>query len=246
MIDVKIGTCGFGRTKRPDYVKNLPVVEIQHTFYQPPMISTLEKWRRDVPEDFEFTLKAWQLITHEATSPTYKRSTRFFTEAEAPQAGFFKPTDVVWEGWETTLACAKALEARTILFQCPAKFQPLPENILNMKTFFSKIDRGNFNLVWEPRGKLWEPDLIKSLCDELDLWDCVNPFARRTVTPERVYFRLHGQPRWRYTYEEIELFELVSLLPRDKLSYVFFNNITMNADANRFKKIVDEVQITSL
>jgi len=81
MVNVKIGTCGFGRTKRPDYVKNLPVVEIQHTFYQPPMIETLEKWRRDVPEDFEFTLKAWQLITHEATSPTYKRCTRFFTEA---------------------------------------------------------------------------------------------------------------------------------------------------------------------
>jgi len=241
MVNVKIGTCGFGRTKRPDYVKTLPVVEIQHTFYNPPMIETLEKWRRDVPEDFEFTLKAWQLVTHEATSPTYKRCTRYFTDAEALQAGFFKPTDVVWEGWETTLACAKALQARTILFQCPAKFQPLPENILNMKKFFSKIDRGDFNLVWEPRGKLWEPDLIKAICDELDLWDCVNPFARPTVTPERVYYRLHGQPRWRYTYEDMELFELVSLLPKEELSYVFFNNITMNADANRFKKIVDEV-----
>jgi uncharacterized protein YecE (DUF72 family) len=242
MINVKIGTCGFGRTKRPDYIKQLPVVEIQHTFYQPPMIETLEKWRRDVPEDFEFTLKAWQLITHEASSPTYKRCTRFFTEKEAPQAGFFKPTDVVREGLEVTLECAKALRAKTILFQCPAKFQPLPENILNMKKFFASFDRGDLNLVWEPRGKLWEPDLIKEICEELDLWDCVNPFARQTVTPERVYYRLHGQPRWRYTYEEVELFELVSLLPPEELSYVFFNNITMNPDANRFKKIVEEVK----
>lgn len=241
MIDVQIGTCGFGRTKRPDYVKTLEVVEIQHTFYQPPMIKTLEKWRADVPDDFEFTLKAFQLITHEATSPTYKRCRRYFTEEESPQAGFFKPTDVVREGLEITLECARALQAKTILFQCPAKFQPLPENILNMKRFFNSFDRGDLNLVWEPRGKLWEPELIKELCEELDLWDCVNPFVRPTTTPERVYFRLHGQPRWRYTYEEIELFELVSMMPQDKLAYVFFNNITMYQDANRFKNVIEEV-----
>ena len=246
MLDVNIGTCGFGRTKRPDYVKNLEVVEIQHTFYQPPMIKTLEKWRADVPEDFEFTLKAFQLITHEATSPTYKRCTRYFTEEEAPQAGFFKPTDVVREGLEITLECAKALRAKTILFQCPAKFQPLPENILNMKRFFNSFDRGDLNLVWEPRGKLWEADLIREICEELDLWDCVNPFVRPTTTPDRVYFRLHGQPRWRYTYEEMEMFELVSMLPQDKLSYVFFNNITMYQDSLRFKKVVNEAEAVEI
>ena len=236
-----IGTCGFGRAKRPDYFESLPVIEIQHTFYQPPQIKTLEKWRAAAPEGFEFTLKAWQLITHEATSPTYKRCTRpFVDEEEAEGAGFFKPTAAVREGLETTLACAKALGARTILFQCPAKFQPLPENILNMKRFFTDMDRGDLNLVWEPRGKAWEDDIIREICDELDLWHCVNPFARPTVTPDRCYYRLHGIPRWRYTYEDEELYELVSLLPDDRLSYVFFNNITMKQDAERFKKIVSE------
>ena len=37
-----------------------------------------------------------------------------------------------------------------------------------------------------------------------------------------------------------ELMELVSLIPKDRLSYVFFNNITMNEDAVRFNKIVSE------
>lgn len=236
--NIKIGTCGFGRAKREEYVRLLPVVEIQHTFYEPPQIKTLEKWRSDVPADFEFTLKAWQLITHEATSPTYRRLKRELTEKESADAGFFKSTDIVNEALEITLACAKALKAGTVLFQCPARFQPIPENILNLKRFFSNIDRGDLNFAWEPRGKLWEDAFIKELCDELNLWHCVDPFARPTVTPDNCYYRLHGIPRWRYTYENDELRELVSLLPEKRLAYVFFNNITMKEDAVRFQKIV--------
>ena len=55
--NIKIGTCGFGRAKRPEYVTILPVVEIQHTFYDPPQIKTLEKWRADVPDDFPLSDK---------------------------------------------------------------------------------------------------------------------------------------------------------------------------------------------
>ena len=238
---IKIGTCGFGRAKRPEYFKLLTAVEIQHTFYEPPQIKTLEKWRADAPADFEFTLKAWQMITHESSSPTYKRLGRPLTEKETSEAGFFKPTDTVREALDLTLACAKALKARTILFQCPARFQPIPENILNMKQFFSNIDRGKLNFVWEPRGKLWEDAMVLELCDELDLWHCVNPFQRPTITPDRCYYRLHGQPRWRYTYEDDELMELISLLPKKKLSYVFFNNITMKDDAVRFRNIMEQI-----
>lgn len=238
--EVKVGTCGFRRDKRPDYAKIFPVVEIQHTFYHPPEIKTLEKWRSELPDDFECTLKAWQMITHESSSPTYKRLKRPLTDKEADEVGFFKPTDSVREALDATLECAKALRARTILFQCPAKFQPLPENILNMKQFFTSFDRTGLNCIWEPRGKMWEPDLIRDLCEELDLWDCVNPFQRPTTTPARCYFRLHGQPRWRYTYDDDELYELATLLPSDRLSYVFFNNITMKADAMRFQKVLGE------
>ena len=240
--NIKIGTCGFGRAKREEYVRLLPVVEIQHTFYEPPQIKTLEKWRKDVPEGFEFTLKAWQLITHETTSPTYRRLKKELTEKEASEIGFFKPTDIVNEALDITLECAKALKARTVLFQCPARFQPIPENILNLKRFFSNIARGDLNFAWEPRGKLWEDAVIKELCDELTLWHCVDPFARPTVTPDNCYYRLHGIPRWRYTYEDDELRELVSLLPEKRLSYVFFNNITMKDDAVRFQKIVQEAR----
>ena len=151
MKNIRIGTCGFRNTKE-EYSEALSTVEIQHTFYQPPQIVTLEKWRAAMPTDFEFTLKAWQLITHESSSPTYKRLKRKLSEKELEESGFFKPTDIVKEALEMTLACAKALKARTILFQCPAKFTPLPENIANMMQSFHGIRRGNLHFAWEPRG----------------------------------------------------------------------------------------------
>ncbi len=233
---VKVGTCGFRYTKEA-YVEMLSCVEVQHTFYQPPQIKTLEAWRSQVPDDFEFTLKAWQLITHESTSPTYRRLKKSLTEQEAEEAGFFRPTDIVQEALETTLACADALRAKTILFQCPAKFRQTDENIKNLRAFFKKAKRGERNFCWEPRGP-WDDKVIAKICRDLDLWHVVDPFVRPTVTPERCYYRLHGIGGWRYKYEEGELEELVSLLPDDRLSYVFFNNNEMTDDAMRFERIV--------
>ena len=238
-MDTRIGTCGYGRAKKPDYASQLDCVEIQHTFYKPPQVKTLEGWRSEMPEGFEFTLKAWQFITHEGSSPTYKRLKRELTEKEAKEVGAFKPTDSVEYGWQVTLESAKALGAGTILFQCPAKFIQSPTNIKNIRKFFSKIERGDMNFAWEPRGKTWDTKTIEKICRDLDLWHCVDPFFHRTVTPEKCYYRLHGIKRWRYKYEQGELEELVSLLPGG-LSYVFFNNNEMFDDAMRFKQIVQE------
>ena len=106
---VKIGCCGF-RSSRESYYELLPAVEVQHTFYQPPQISTLKRWRNEAPAGFEFTLKAWQLITHQASSPTYKRLKRDLTEAEKEGAGFFKPSEIVNEAWKVARDCARLFQ----------------------------------------------------------------------------------------------------------------------------------------
>lgn len=69
---VKVGCCGFP-VSRARYFGAFGVVEVQRTFYQPPAKELAEKWKRQSPGDFEYTLKAWQLITHEPTSPTYRK-----------------------------------------------------------------------------------------------------------------------------------------------------------------------------
>jgi uncharacterized protein YecE (DUF72 family) len=234
---IRIGCSGF-RSSRESYYEVLDTVEVQHTFYQPPLIPTLERWREEAPSEFEFTVKAWQLITHQSSSPTRRRLKRQLTEEEKEGAGSFRPSEIVSEAWEVTRACASALKARAVLFQCPASFRPMSENVENMRAFFRKAERGPLKFCWEPRGD-WPRALVKELCEELDLWHVVDPFKERTVTPRRCYFRLHGRRGWRYKYETAELEELSSMLPKNVRSYVFFNNVEMLDDARRFMEIVE-------
>lgn len=235
---VKVGTSGFGLAKEA-YAQAFSCVEIQHTFYQPPQIKTLERWRQEMPANFEFTLKAWQLITHDAKSPTYRRLKRKLSETERRDAGYFRATAIVNAAWETTLASAKALKAQTILFQCPASFRPTEENIVSMKRFFSSIERHDLNLCWEPRGD-WDSAVVKSICTKLRLCHVVDPFVAKTTTSDNCYFRLHGRNGWRYQYETGELEELASALPKRKAGYVFFNNNTMTEDALKFCRILGD------
>lgn len=237
---IKIGTSGF-RSNKIEYARRLSCVEIQHTFYQPPQIATLERWRSVLPIDFEFALKAWQLITHEAKSPTYKRLRRKLSETEKTETGFFKPTAIVDEAWDTTRACALALKAKTILFQCPASFVQSSENVANLEKFFANVERDDFIFAWEPRGE-WNNQIVKQICQDLDLCHAVDPFVQKSATPDKCYFRLHGRGGWRYKYEESELSDLALMLPKNKNSYVFFNNIHMTEDAIKFKEIIEEVK----
>src|SRR5687767_10588212 len=194
---VKVGCCGFRRA-RAEYSSLFPVVEVQHTFYQPPQIATLERWRSEVPDDFEFTIKAWMLITHQSKSPTYRRLKRELSETERQQCGSFRLTPIVREAWDVTLASAMALRAQRVLFQCPASFTPTTENVALMLTFFGAITRPpELQYLWEPRGA-WSDQLIRDLCRDLELTHVVDPFVARTVTPDRCYFRLHGRNGFRY------------------------------------------------
>ena len=138
-----------------------------------------------------------------------------------------------------TLACARALEARTILFQCPASFTQTKEHIEDLKKFFARIRRGNehLNFCWEPRGE-WEPKIVKEICERLDLWHVVDPFVTKSVTPKKLYWRLHGRGGWRYVYDDAELEELAAMLLKQAKVYVFFNNVSMIQDAQRFEGIL--------
>jgi uncharacterized protein YecE (DUF72 family) len=223
-----------------EYVTRFEAVEVQQTFYQPPQVATLERWRAQAPPDFEFTMKAWMLITHEARSPTYRRLKRELSEGEREECGSFRPTQIVREAWAVTLACARALAARRVLFQCPASFKPTKENVKNLRAFFEGIERPpELHLLWEPRGG-WPDALVLELCRDLDLTHVVDPFSARTVTPDKVYFRLHGRTGFRYVYEDEELEELYTMLPKKGTSYVFFNNVRMREDAARFQKLAAE------
>jgi hypothetical protein len=72
LMALHVGCCGFPMAQA-GYFRLFRLVEMQQTFYRPPRLATLERWRRSAPPGFEFTLKVLQLITHTSASPTYRR-----------------------------------------------------------------------------------------------------------------------------------------------------------------------------
>lgn len=235
-MPVKVGCCGFPRA-RSKYYDAFELVEVQKTFYKPPRLETARKWRAEAPSSFEFTLKAWQLITHHPSSPTYRKAGITVPPEERNRYGFFRPTDEVLRAWETTKEIALALNARIVVFQCPARFTPTDEHIADMRRFFGQMDRAGLTLVWEPRGE-WEDSVIAELCAELGLIHCVDPFQRLPVTEGMGYFRLHGRTGYRYRYTQEDLRQLAEWCSRYDEVYVLFNNVSMWDDALAFRELI--------
>jgi uncharacterized protein YecE (DUF72 family) len=153
------------------------------------------------------------------------------------RCGSFKPTDEVRWAWDCTRDVAIALKARVVVFQTPARFQPSPVNKENFKNFFREADRGDFLLVWEPRGA-WGAEEIQELCRELNLTHGVDPFKTDPSFGEVRYFRLHGVTGYRYRFRE-EDFKFLREKCRGK-SYCLFNNVSMWRDALAFQEWVGE------
>ncbi len=230
-----MGCCGWP-VARGRYFAAFDLVEIQESFYNLPRLSTVERWRAAAAPGFEFVLKAPQLITHEPASPTYRRLRVPLSEAKKKRYGAFKPTPDVGAAWTETLALARALRSRIVVFQCPASFTPTAEHIRNLTTFFEKAGRNGLRFAWEPRGE-WSDAEVKVLCKRLDLIHCVDPFQRRAVWGEPAYFRLHGRGGYHYEYSDAELGELRALMEGLTEAYVLFNNTGIFDDAGRFLKL---------
>lgn len=230
------GTCGFGRA-RATVFRDLHSVEIQEVFYHPVSVERAKAWRAEAPREFGFSVKASQLVTHPATSPTYRGSRRTIPDADRPGYGGFQDSPPVREGWEATRAVAEALDARAIVFQTPESFGPTPGHVAALYRFFESA-RTEATRVWEPRGP-WPSHIVEKACEDLGLAHAVDPFAAEPATAGLAYFRLHGSPpgsrRYRYTYTDADLERLADLCREYDDAYAMFNNETMHADAVRFR-----------
>lgn len=234
---MKLGMCGF-TIGAEAYYKQFGIVEVQQTFYDPPPLPTLMRWRAGAPPNFEFTMKAWQVITHFGTSPTYRRLRSPFPDRARAEAGGFRLNDTVVRAWHATLHCARALRATAILFQCPASFRPAPDNLQAMRDYFRHIEQpGHIRFLWEPRGA-WPDETILEICRELHLVHAVDPFIRPSLTPEVIYWRLHGNRSHYASYTDAELRQIYAWLPTDdRDAYVMFNNIPRVKDIHRFREL---------
>lgn len=245
---VVVGCCGFC-TSMESYFKNYMAVEVQKTFYKPPNPETAKRWRNKASKinpNFEFTVKAWQIITHPPSSPTYRKA-GIRCGRSCADYGYFRLSNVVMEAWEKTRNIADILRAKIIVFQTPPSFRETEENFDRIVQFFSTIENSKYVFVWEPRG--WKNESVRKICEKVNLIHCVDPFVSDPSIVERVsYFRLHGKTKeqkyskmnYRHVYSEEELEWLgkyIKNLMSEKI-YVMFNNINMCKDAKKFLKIL--------
>ena len=242
-MKIKVGCCGFciGMDK---YFKEYDVVEIQRTFYELLDKETLRNWRKKAPTKFEFTIKVFQGITHDVSSPTWRRSNVKNYKDLKGKVGFLRPTKEVFEYWNLMLDYAKILKSKVLLIQLPQNFHDNEKNIQNAENFFSNISRDNLSIAIELRG--WNERNIKKLCEKFDLIDVVDILKREPVHMSNIsYIRLHGTYKGRkiiynYKYSKEELLtikEKVSRLKSDTI-YVFFNNTYMRENSKEFKEMI--------
>lgn len=257
---IRIGTCGYsryqpGRNWKARYRDKLQAfahafscIELNRTFYKLPMVKTARKWREEVPEDFVFTVKAWQAITHPTSGVTWRKRKEKLSEEQARQFGDLNPHLLVLEAWEETCAVARALESPVLLIQTPSAFGPSEENIANLRSFLSEADRHGLDIAWEPRGA-WneELDLVAELCEELRIIHVVDIMRREPRSGGNLaYLRLHGlnerETDYDYDYSEEELGEIAgrlrSLERRYKTVYCMFNNYEMYPNARRLQELL--------
>ncbi len=244
---LRIGTCGWGiRGGRGAYFKEFDVVELQSTFYRPVPLWTLERYREDAPEGFEFVVKAWQAITHPISSLTWRRAGKMPELGDPCSFGYLRPTPENFRAWDIILNECRALGSRFVVMQTPPSFVCNEKAESEMIAFLSKVERLSLTLGWEPRGD-WNqhPDAVRRVCERLSLVHVVDPFRRLpALESEAVYFRLHGvgegETNYGYKYTDGDLLALastVSSYPESK-TYVMFNNVSMGEDAIRFKRLM--------
>jgi len=241
-----VGCCGFC-VARSRYYSLFNAVEIQETFYELPSLDRLERYRKEAPEGFVFTIKAWQAITHPLDSPTWKRAKRVPDKTLKDKYGFLRPTKEVFDAWEKVVEAAKAVNARVIVVQTPPSFGYTEENYRNAIEFFSVADSSGFVVGWEPRGS-WLENLSKVgeiVSRFKNIIHVVDPLRFTPVVDKPVaYFRLHGlgpgEVNYRYKYTDEDLDRLCEMatdfLAKSRGVYIMFNNIHMASDASRFKE----------
>jgi uncharacterized protein YecE (DUF72 family) len=245
---LNIGCCGFPNRQR-EYYRLFPVVELQSTFYNLPQARTAERWRAEAPVDFQFCLKAWQAITHPATSPTWRRSTERELPGNKTKYGHLRPTRENFDAWQSTLKICNILRADICLIQCPPSFKFSSRNFNNVHRFIGQIERGGTKLAWEPRGNWKEyPNEVKRLCNQLDLIHVVDVLkSAPAAETETCYFRLHGlgpkevNYRYRYSLQDLKRLRertLDALTRGAKEVFVLFNNHSMLDDAKAFCSLV--------
>jgi len=236
--NIKVGCCGLAGLPLPEYSKRFNVVELQSTFYKLPLPKTALRWRSSVGEDFEFTMKAFQGITHPISSPTWRRAGSQKPKENQEAYGHLQLTEENFECWRKTLQIFSLLKATFCIINLPPSFSRTEENVERLLNFFKG---SNINIGIEFRHPSWFEEGEKTAEDlkKIGAVHIVDPLVNKPLLETKIqYFRLHGLgPKpYVYKYSDEDLRRLSKIVKGQSAEtvYVMFNNTNMREDAQRF------------
>ena len=150
------------------YSSRLNSVEIDYTFYRMPNAKTIESWKSATPENFKFTIKASQQITHRQRLKI--------------------PSDAL----DYFLSVVPGLEGRLgmVLYQLPPFFKC---DAQKLETFLSAMPRG-IPAAFEFRHDSWFNDDVYGLLRKFGIALCIHDADDHTtpmeITAPFTYVRL--------------------------------------------------------
>lgn len=113
------------------YSKVFNFVEVNSTFYQIPSMPEAGTWRKMVPPDFQFSVRAHRTITH-----THK----------------LKPNAEVFEAFEKMKRICNALNAEILHLQVPRSFEVNGSSVKDLRQLLASLSLGDLRLALEIRG----------------------------------------------------------------------------------------------
>jgi uncharacterized protein YecE (DUF72 family) len=189
------------------YVNNFNTVELNNPFYRLPSKETFLRWRKTVPDDFLFSVKASRFITHMKKLKDPEESLKQFLDHASGLKEKLGP----------------------ILFQLPPGWGV---NADRLKEFLRALPK-KFSYVFEFRNTTWYAPEIISLLKEYNCAFCIYELAGHItpleVTANFVYVRLHGpgnKYQGSYTAKDLRLWHKRSLewLDQKKDVFIYFDN----------------------
>jgi uncharacterized protein YecE (DUF72 family) len=182
------------------YAAQLPIVEINNTFYRLPKESVLLGWASQVPERFTFTIKASQRITHHA---------RLKPEAAELVAFLLRTTSVLGQ------------KLGPILFQLPPN---LKKDLARLQSFLALLPADR-RFTIEFRHESWFDEEVADALRVRDIALCISEqdAFRSPMLPTATwgYLRLH-----RFDYDAAAMAEWARRVAAQPWTdaYVFFKH----------------------
>lgn len=233
---IKIGICGFSTSRKKIYSK-LKLLEIQKSFYQPGRIETYVRWMEEAPEDFEFTVKAWQGLTHDIKSPTWRRfKGRIY--GEPSNYGGLRLNNETRYAIEKSIEICRAVGSSKLVIQLPPKLEWRNYMVDTLKY----ISQYECIICLEPRNRSWFNNDVLKILERLKIVFVTDPFKDGIINlnSDLLYLRLHGIGGYRYRYTEDDLRRLSQMVNKYNVRdiYILFNNVYMYEDALRLTNLV--------